>query len=331
MEGISKKNLLYFFISLFLSLPFWWEINIFQKDLEDTLFWSQAALDPQVLQAQIGQKNDFQMFRPQKIGDFPELQLSASSAIAVFVGSQGNPRVLFEKEKDLRLPIASLTKLMTANVALLNYDPNLEVVISEDAVGQEEDFGGLKVGENFKIKDLVYMALIESSNDAAFALSEILGEKNFVGLMNVEAANFNMADTFYINSTGLDLEEKQGKEKLISYNYSTAFDLEKLAEYLLVKKPDIFEITKLAEYDLYTPDGAFHHKIKNTNELLNQLSEEKIFGGKTGWTPLAQGCLILIVEAPNRQGKIINVVLGSPDRFAEMQNLVNWEKQAFKW
>jgi D-alanyl-D-alanine carboxypeptidase len=69
--------------------------------------------------------------------------------------------------------------------------------------------------------------------------------------------------------------------------------------------------------------------MKNTNEILKDFPE--IIGSKTGWTPEAQGCLLLVIKAPQNRGVIINVILGSPDRFGEMKELINWSYSAYKW
>jgi D-alanyl-D-alanine carboxypeptidase len=72
--------------------------------------------------------------------------------------------------------------------------------------------------------------------------------------------------------------------------------------------------------------------MKSTNELLNfEGWPTPIVGGKTGWTPLAQGCLVLVLQSPKDQGYLVNVVLGAEDRFTQMKTLVNWAYNSFTW
>lgn len=324
---IIAKNLKVFFISFLLSLPFWWGMNIFQKDLEDVLFWASIGNSSELLASQINQSVVFEPPRPVRVKQAPDLNLQATSVISVLIKNDGSQQILFDKNSEEKLAIASLTKLMTADIALENYAPDLMIEISKNAVNEEEDIGQFRVGENFTVQGLIYSLLMESSNDAAFALSEIIGQQNFVDLMNVEAANINMTGTYYINPTGLDPDKPKG-----AVNYSTARDLAKLADYLMKKESGIFQITVRPDFELYTPDNVLHHKIKNTNELLaGKELGLRVLGSKTGWTPLAQGCLLMVLKAPDANGTIINVVLGSPDRFGEMKNLINWLKDAYRW
>ncbi len=165
---------------------------------------------------------------------------------------------------------------------------------------------------------------MESSNDATAALTEVVGKTAFVDLMNLIAKNLNMKNTYFIDAMGLDPDEPDGP-----INYSTAEDLAKLTINLLQTKPKILEISGLPEYNLYSASDVFHHKIENTNELLGEIPG--IIGGKTGWTPEAKGCLLLVTKVPQSRGIAINVVLGSSDRFKEMKKLVEWLKEAYKW
>jgi len=165
---------------------------------------------------------------------------------------------------------------------------------------------------------------MESSNDATAALTEVIGKKAFVDLMNLEAKNLELENTYFVDAIGLDPDVPDGP-----INHSTAEDSAKLAIYLLEDKPKILGILSLSEFNLYLANGMFHHKIKNTNELLGEIPN--IIAGKTGWTPEAEGCLLLVTKMPQSKGIAINVVLGSSDRFGEMKKLVEWLKEAYKW
>jgi len=134
-----------------------------------------------------------------------------------------------------------------------------------------------------------------------------------------------MNDSFFDNPTGLDPEES-GTE----INYSTANDLAKLVKSLL-EKPLIWEILSTPQYSLYGPE------LVNTNRFLiddSNIWQNRIIGGKTGYTEQAGGCLVLVMESPRDRGTLINVILGArgtEDRFNEMKRLVDWLNQAYKW
>ena len=320
-----------FFLSAFLlSLPFWLGFNISSETLSEAFFWKEMTENPGLLQAQIiQQKLQEQVWKERPILkqgiSFPELQ--AKSGLSMFVGKDGETKILFEKEGELRLPIASITKLMTALVAAKHYDPGSRIEISKAAVLEEEDAGYLRVGDVFSVQNLLYPLLMESSNDAAAALAEMIGRKAFVDVMNLEARELGLENTRFVNPTGLDPADPTDP-----LNYSTTRDLAMLTKYLASEHPEIFQILSIKEQNLFTLAGTFHHIMKNTNELLSFDGwPTPIMGGKTGWTPLAQGTLILVLHGPKDQGHMINVVLGAEDRFSQMKTLVNWVYNSFTW
>ncbi len=319
-----RKNVL--LISFVLSLPFWLGINTLAKNLEDFWYSQEIIKRPEILtasadQAILGLK--VKETRKQKLKEeyFNNLEIESESAISVEVDNRGNEKVLFEKNPQKSLPIASLTKLMTALV-IFDLDETYNflqlIKITKEAVGQEgsSKYGDLRVGESLLAKDLLYKMLIESSNDAAFALTEPIGKEAFVGLMNLYAKELGLENTHFVNPTGLEsntLEEPN--------NISTTRDLVKLARYIIENYPQIFEITTHQSYEFLKPDGSLHHFIaQNTNELLGEIPG--IIGGKTGWEIEAEGCLLLIIKHP-KGNYFINVILGSNDRFAEMRKIID--------
>jgi len=151
--------------------------------------------------------------------------LSARSAISIV--ANGKDTIVYELNKDRIVPIASLTKLMTAYVVLDNYLLNDVIVITQEAVDVPEISGTLTAGEQIKVKDLLYSMLVESSNDAAFALANDyngISEEEFVSLMNLKAQEIGLENTYFINPTGLDVVDGS--------NYSSAKDLVVLTTYL---------------------------------------------------------------------------------------------------
>jgi D-alanyl-D-alanine carboxypeptidase (penicillin-binding protein 5/6) len=223
--------------------------------------------------------------------------------------------MLFEKNSQEELPIASLTKLMTALVVFSQYDLSSKVTIDQAAMDQEGEQGDLKLGQTLTVRDLLYITLIESSNRAAYALAEPMGQDAFVAHMNDYAANLGLNHTHFQDTSGLN-----------PYSYSTTSDLLKLAAYLFKNYPLFREITRLKEYHLYQEDGSLHHTLVNTNQMLG---EDGIISGKTGFTTEAQGCFMAIKKIDQKGSYIISIVLGSQDRFGEMKKILDWEDKAY--
>jgi len=235
---------------------------------------------------------------------------------------------LLEKNSDTPLGIASLTKIMTAFVALERSGDDDIVPISGQAVATEGATGNLRAGEHFKMRELLKIMLMESSNDAAVAVAEYVGRKNggesfeesqrmFVTLMNQEAESIGMDKTIFLNPIGLDT----GGQKIS--NTSTARNLSKLALRAL-SYPELWEMTALP-YDSVTSGEGIRHPLKNSNALASEIPE--FIGGKTGFTDHAGGALIVVAEAPIGKLKIF-IVLNSTyaGRFADMQALLEWAK-----
>ncbi len=292
-----------FLISFCLSLPFWWGINIFQENTEKFFYAKISQPFQQIYKIKIP-------LEPIK----PNLDIQVKSAISVLINSQNKQKILFRKNIDEILPIASLTKLMTALVSFKIYKLKQLSTVSEESVNQEGNSGKLNVGEKLSVEDFLNIMLIESSNDAAWVLSEGIGTKAFVDLMNIKAKKLGLEDTHFANPHGLDSSE----------NYSTAADLAKLAYYIAKNQSRIFEITTNFNYEVLNSDNSIHHLAINGNILLNQTL--KIIGGKTGWTDTAGGCMLLVVN-DDRENTFINIILGAKSqeaRFEEMQKLINW-------
>lgn len=261
---------------------------------------------------------------------------------AVLVVDDISGEVLYEKNADQKVKIASLTKLATAgtllnyikneNINLIvkegNYDLDTVVEITKSAIEAEGDSGYLMVGEKIKAGDLLKIMLIASSNDAAYAIAEDVTKKNkpkeqgigyFVGLMNKFAAKNGLVNTHFTNSDGIDERD----------NYSTAKDVVELARGLFKNYPKIFTITATDKINIKSNDGKIDHSIKNTNKLLGNLPG--IIGGKTGYTDEAGESLLLVVEDSTHQHRIVAVVIGANGRFKEMERLINWVWDAYEW
>jgi len=307
------KGLKFFLIAFILSLPFWWGINALTNHLENYFY------------AQISQPFQEMSFvkvpeKPQK----PNLDLQTKAAISVKINEVGREKILFRKNIDQPLPIASLTKLMTAVIVLENSEDDSlskKVIVSPKAASQEDVpvFGNLKSGDKLSVKKLLELMLIYSSNDAAWALFEVIGQEYFVEKMNQKAEILGLENTHFVNPTGLDPENLlYNLDNLDYFNYSTARDLVKLAQYILKEHPLIFEISRKEPLYLIK-DGIF-----------DLFFTQEVIGGKTGYTDEAGGCILFVFK--NDEGNLfINVILGTPSasaRIAEMQKLIDYASEA---
>lgn len=312
---------------MILVLIFFGDIRWFYNSLEDFFRWKLtdnenvfvSSLQTSVDDAKASVAsvvNLDQSILPSRDWHTEDLKLEAQAALSVEFGS-GTSKTLFQKNEEKRLPIASLTKLMTALIVLENYDLSQKITVSGGAMAQKGEQGDLQLGQALSVKNLLYITLIESSNRAAFLLAEPIGVPRFIALMNLQAQKIGLANTHFQDTTGLD-----------SRSYSTVQDLAILSEYLFKNYPLFKEIIGLKEYNVYLDSGILHHKLVNTNKLLG---ENSIIGGKTGFTDEAQGCFMVIQNSPDKANYIVSIVLGSSDRFFQMQHIINWLSAAYTW
>ena len=262
------------------------------------------------------------LFRPLSKDKINELNLESNNFLSVFI-KDDKEILLSEKKADEVIAIASLTKLMTAIIVLENYNLDDLIQISASAVATYGDAGNLQIGEIMTIRDLLYITLIESSNDGAEALAEKMGVSTFVYKMNEKATSLGMNNTWFINPSGLD----EGN----LYNFSTVNDLKKMVVYILENHSLIAEILSLPEKEL-TSHSGISRTIRNTNILLKE--SDAYLWGKTGYTNRANGCLILILNnfsINNNQGYVINIIAGADDKFGEARKLEQWLEESFIW
>ena len=307
-----NQRLRYLLIGFFVSLPFWWTVNIFQNNLENVFY------------ANISQPLENMFFLEMPADDKTlKLDLEVKSALSLKINKFGREKVFFRKKTEDVLPIASLTKLMTALIAIEdpeNYTFSKRVVISERAANQENVpvYGNLEKGDSFTTENLLSLMLIYSSNDAAWALSEVVGNKNFVEKMNQKAQEIGLNNTYFVNPTGLEPEDLNYNSIIINHvNRSTAQDLLSLAQYILENYPLIFSIS--------LEQGPY--AIQNGLSSLSLPSNIRVLGGKTGYTDEAGGCILLVL-IDQKESVFIDIILAAPSpqqRIVELQKLINWQ------
>lgn len=242
--------------------------------------------------------------------------LSARSAVVYDTRSS---RFLYSKNPKDRLPVASLTKLLSAVVIFENLDLENIVQVPKEALKVDGEKQTLYLDEKIKVRDLLKMMLIESSNDAAYVLMQYASasELDLVDFMNKKAVELGMNDSLFHDPAGLNDDA-----------LATSEDLVRLVKYSL-KFDELWSILNEKTARVYSADGKIEHRLDSTNQLLGTIPD--IVGGKTGYTENALGCMILVIDVPGKNDKLISIVLGSTERFTDTEKLIDWVKRAYEW
>ncbi len=225
-------------------------------------------------------------------------QLYAQSAVLMDADSG---RVLFEKNGYEKKAMASTTKIMTCILALEKGEKEQKVTVSEYAARQPRVHLGMKKGEQFFLRDLLYSLMLESHNDSAVAIAEEIGGtvEGFSGMMNEKAKEIGCADTYFITPNGLDASDENGKHS------TTAADLAKIMRYCIrisPKREEFLEITQTPNYTFTDTGGKRQFSCNNHNAFLNMM--DGALSGKTGFTGDAGYCYVGAL----RQGERVFVV-----------------------
>ena len=251
---------------------------------------------------------------PVNVTGVKALGLTARAALVMDVTSG---TVMYQKNIQTPLLPASITKVMTALVAIEAYglDEVLTVKRADEAIGQSM---GLVVGEKMTVENLLYGLLVKSGNDAALALAENYpaGYQAFIDKMNQKAKEWQMTDTTFKNVSGVEQWQHTTTVRDLAVLAREAMKNEIVAKMVATKSITVTDVT-----------GEIKHELKNVNQLLGEV--EGLRGLKTGWTTNAGECLITDTV---RDGKeIITVVLGSEDRFGESRSLIEWAYANHEW
>ena len=220
--------------------------------------------------------------------------------------------ILLEQNAHKRLPPASTTKIMTALIALEQGDLADVVTVPQMALATSQATMGLQPGEEVTLEDLLYGLLLVSANDAALTIAVHIGGsvEGFVALMNERAAALGLTDTHFVNPHGLDDPQ----------HFTSAADLLTLTREAL-SNPDFARIVA-------TPEATVAGRpLVNTNQLLE--TYEGADGVKTGTTDAAGECLV--ASATREAGQAIVVVLGSNDRYADAEALLDFYFEHYGW
>jgi D-alanyl-D-alanine carboxypeptidase (penicillin-binding protein 5/6) len=225
-------------------------------------------------------------------------------------------RLLYSHNGDTPMRIASLTKIMTAIVAIEHGDLNDMVKTSKRAAGKEGSSIYLQVGEEMSLSNMLYGLMLRSGNDAATAIAEHVGgsEEGFVYLMNETAERLGLKQTQFRNPSGLDEEG----------HYSSANDLALLTAYALRNKT-FKEIVGTRVKKVPNPHDAWEYSYTNKNKMLAMYDGAD--GVKTGYTKIALRCL---VSSATRSGQqLAAVTINDGDDWADHRKLLDWGFQHY--
>ena len=234
-------------------------------------------------------------------------RLYARSAVLMDADSG---RILFAKNGQEQRAMASTTKIMTCILALENGDLSDEVAVSAEAASQPAVRLGMREGQRFYLKDLLYSLMLESHNDSAVAVAEHIGGsvEGFASMMNKKAMELGCGDTYFITPNGLDAEDKTG------VHHTTAEDLARIMKYCIMdsEKRDAFlEITRTESYTFSDCEGSGSYSCSNHNSFLHMM--EGALSGKTGFTAEAGYCYVGALRQDGRTFIVALLACGWPN------------------
>ncbi len=250
-----------------------------------------------------------------------DTQINYKSAVLI---EKNSGKILFDSNAHERLPIASVTKLMTVLLTLehvksgdISLDDKVRISTNANGMGGSQIF--LDANDEYRLDELLKSVIVASANDSSVALAEHVAgsENNFVRMMNERARELNMVDTNYANCTGLPTTD----------GYSSAYDQAILLSKVL-NYDEYHKFSSIWNEDFAHPSGRTT-QMTNTNKLSRHY--EGCIGGKTGSTNQAKFCLA--VGAKRNDMELISVVLGvenSKDRFKLASDLLNYGFGAFE-
>lgn len=243
-------------------------------------------------------------------GSAAEIKPSELYARSAVLMDAGSGRILFAKNGQEEMPMASTTKIMTCILVLEEGDLTETVTVSEEAASQPEVKLGMKSGQRFRLKDLLYSLMLESHNDSAVAVAEhIAGSvQGFADMMNRKAEEIGCDATYFITPNGLDAEDEKG------VHHTTAEDLARIMKYCITDSPErdgFLEITRTESYTFSDCDGNGNYTCNNHNTFLKMM--EGALTGKTGFTADAGYCYVGALQRDGRTFIVSLLACGWPN------------------
>jgi serine-type D-Ala-D-Ala carboxypeptidase (penicillin-binding protein 5/6) len=293
---------------------------------ENALSFKNAIPDPPKSETALGDSG----YIPQRKKGYYDAKVFAGSSVVIDVDSG---TILHYDKGRTKMPIASLTKIMTATLVMEKVgDLNEQVTIDNEDLSADGTKVGcptsvlctserMRVGEKITVGDLLKAMLLDSANDAAIALGKYVGgsQKGFAEMMNEKADELNLGDSHFCNPSGLDEDGC----------YSSAYDLARIAAYSM-KYENIWKIMKIDETSVRSCDGKYEHLLKNTDRLLGEVPN--CIGGKTGFTYNAGKSLMMAATDPaTGKHRVVAVILNDNKRWDDMRNLLDWTFDNYEW
>lgn len=260
-----------------------------------------------------------------------QLQLYAQAAVLMDADSG---RVLYGKNENEVLPMASTTKIMTCILALEYGNPDDIVEVSAYAASMPKVKLYMQEGEKYRLEDLLYSLMLESHNDSAVAIAEAVGGsvEEFAAMMNQKARDIGCYDTFFITPNGLDAVMNDTGQ----IHSTTARDLAKIMAYCVMDSPakeQFLEITQTREYHFCDESGNRSFGCSNHNSFLSMMNEA--VSGKTGFTNKAGYCYVGAVESEGRTFTVALLACGWPNhktyKWSDMKTLTAYGMERYEY
>lgn len=234
-------------------------------------------------------------------------------------------RILFAKNAQEEMPMASTTKIMTCILALEEGNMSDQVAVSQEAASQPEVKLGMQTGQKFYLKDLLYSLMLESHNDAAVAVAEHVGGsvQGFADKMNQKAEELGCTSTYFITPNGLDAQDENG------IHHTTAEDLGRIMKYCIMdsaEKDRFLEITQTPSYTFSDCSGSGNYTCNNHNTFLKMM--DGALSGKTGFTADAGYCYVGALQRDDRTFIVALLACGWPNnkgyRWSDTKKLMTY-------
>lgn len=248
-------------------------------------------------------------------------------------------RILYGKEENEIMPMASTTKIMTLIVTLENANLEDIVTVSQYAASMPDVQLNIREGEQYYLKDLVYSMMLESHNDSAVAIAEHVGGdiEHFSKMMNEKAKKIGCRDSFFITPNGLDatatVTARDGLQQEVIHG-TTATELAKIMSYCILRSPkkeEFVKITQTRSYSFTDIESKRNFSCNNHNALLGMM--EGAISGKTGFTGKAGYCYVGAVESEGRIFTVALLACGWPSnkghKWKDMRKLIGYGCNAF--
>lgn len=275
-------------------------------------------------------------------------QLAQLYSTAAVLMDADTGRVLYGKNADLKLPMASTTKIMTCILALELADLQEMVSVSAYAARQPKVHLGMKAWETYRMEELLYSLMLESHNDSAVAIAEHIGKKMliqqgepidekssmdfvaaFAEKMNEKARELGCTQTCFLTPNGLDAEERveENGEMILRSHGTTAAELARMFTYCIRESEQsetFLRITREPNYTFTANKRSFH--LSNHNAFLTQM--QGALSGKTGFTGKAGYCYVGALERDEKTFVVALLACGWPNhktwKWKDTRNLMNY-------